>query len=297
MKDILSCIKESQSIAYNVKQEKKEYKSTDKMIPYNVYINDDITKIMKDINEKDYEIYGKGIEKNKEYKFKGKRRNKNIDIALLKRSTKTEMVLIEEKNPLSCLAKNLNNYSQNQVGQTVDIKKTCIATTVLFLVIEDELPIFKEIKENGKKKEIICGYDKLTKQMLKPFFYNSDDTYNCSDVDDITAIFVFKRKDKSNRPKIGASRKEYNQWQEKTINDIELTNIEDCESSGCVCFNDEEKLHNLLKEKILKTINSGSNLQRVERVMSKESISVLCKLESEGHNLDEVILHYDQNNV
>ena len=154
-------------IAYN---KKGGARSNKKLIPIHKFLAETISKKL----EKGYSIKSLGIGDGKEATVNGKYYPKDLDIAVFK--SKKIIATISFKFITSNYKQNANNYFENLMGETANIRRQNIGFAH-FLVLQGHTPYFSKNKGNlrGKetKKEIIKEKDlqkyiKLFKDMDFP---------------------------------------------------------------------------------------------------------------------------------
>jgi len=148
-------------------------RSTSKIIP----MHKCLSEILKEKLGKDFVIKSMGIGDNKEYKFKGKYYNKDLDITILK-----------DNKPISALGfkfitsnykQNSNNYFENMLGETANVKRNDLLYGQI-LILKEQMPYFSTDKKQFTKVE------KINELNLKKYFRlgkdNAENLYHKPDI-------------------------------------------------------------------------------------------------------------------
>ncbi len=123
-------------------------RSSSKIIP----MHKCLSEILKEKLGKDFVIKSMGIGDNKEYKFKGKYYTKDLDITILK-----------DNKPISALGfkfvtsnykQNSNNYFENMLGETANVKRNDLLYGQI-LILKEQMPHFSTDKKQFTKVEKI----------------------------------------------------------------------------------------------------------------------------------------------
>jgi len=136
-----------------------------------------ISKILKEKLGKEYTIKSMGVGDNKEFKFKGKYYTKDLDITILK-----------DDKPISALGfkfvtsnykQNSNNYFENMLGETANVKRNDLLYGQI-LILKEQMPYFSTDKKQFTKVE------KINELNLKKYFKlgtdNAENLYHKPDI-------------------------------------------------------------------------------------------------------------------
>lgn len=148
-------------------------RSTSKIIP----MHKCLSEILKEKLGKDFVIKSMGIGDNKEYKFRGKYYTKHLDITILK-----------DNKPISALGfkfvtsnykQNSNNYFENMLGETANVKRNDLLYGQI-LILKEQMPYFSTDKKQFTKVE------KINELNLKKYFRlgtdNAENLYHKPDI-------------------------------------------------------------------------------------------------------------------
>ncbi len=148
-------------------------RSTSKIIP----MHKCLSEILKEKLGKDFVIKSMGIGDNKEYKFRGKYYTKDLDITILK-----------DNKPISALGfkfvtsnykQNSNNYFENMLGETANVKRNDLLYGQI-LILKEQMPYFSTDKKQFTKVE------KINELNLKKYFRlgtdNAENLYHKPDI-------------------------------------------------------------------------------------------------------------------
>lgn len=119
-------------------------------------IHGEISKILKELLGEGYEIKSLGFEENNEYTFNGKYYDKNIDITVLKNNIPLSGIGV--KFVTSNYKQNSNNYFENMIGETANIRRNNIVYTQL-IIFKHKLPYYSTDKKQFTKIETINSHD------------------------------------------------------------------------------------------------------------------------------------------
>ncbi len=136
-------------------------------------------RIANDINSilgKDYKIHSLGFAEGKEIKIQGRYINKAVDLTIKHREKIIAGIAV--KFVMSNYSQNSNNYFENMLGETANIKCAKIPYFQI-LILPNELPYYKN---NGEISKI----EKITETNLKKYVVLSQDNE--------TGIFTLQQK-------------------------------------------------------------------------------------------------------
>lgn len=137
--------------------------------------------IAKDLSERlgnKYQIKSLGFDNNKEGKIEGRYIDKNVDITIIK--NKKPIAGIGVKFVMQNYAQNSNNYFENMLGETANIRSNNIPYFQIF-IIPEFLPYYESSNNNIKKWENfnthhIKKYIKLSNDNEELFFHTPTKT-------------------------------------------------------------------------------------------------------------------------
>jgi len=130
--------------AYN---KKGGARSTKKLIPIHRFLSN---VLLKKIGL-GYEVKSLGVADGKEYKMTGRYYDKDLDIAILK--NKKILATISFKFVTSNYKQNANNYFENLMGETANIRRQNVGFAH-FLVLRGHTPYFSKNKSNLRGKNV-----------------------------------------------------------------------------------------------------------------------------------------------
>ncbi len=126
------------------------------------------------LNDNDYKVYSLGFEAGKEKKINGRYVDKAVDITITER--KKPIAGIAVKYVMSNYQQNSNNYFENMLGETANIRSAKIPYFQIF-IIPDSVPYFKKggeiskpekINEHNLKKYIVLSKDDVNEFLHTP---------------------------------------------------------------------------------------------------------------------------------
>jgi len=209
----------------------KGARSNEKLKPLHGAISEDIISNLNSKNEsvEDYSAASLGYDKNKERKISGRYIDKAVDITICKNNIPIAGIAV--KFVMSNYKQNSNNYFENMLGETANIRCNNIPYFQI-IVIPEMIPYFNEDK-------IISKWEKLNKNNLKKYIKLSED--------DINIYMHTPNKTSINIINIsGTENPQYDTFQE--YNEYYLNNPftikyskEDFEFGNTVIYNDYEK--------------------------------------------------------
>ena len=98
-----------------------------------------------------YDIISKGFNTGKEYKIQGRYIDKNVDITVIDNGIQKAIAGIAVKFVMSNYSQNSNNYFENMLGETANIRSMNIPYFNIF-IIPEILPYYKRNGEIKKEK-------------------------------------------------------------------------------------------------------------------------------------------------
>jgi len=148
-------------------------RSSEKIVP----MHRCIAQILKEKLGDEYIIKSMGIGDNKEFKFEGKYYEKDLDITILK-----------DGKPISALGfkfvtsnykQNSNNYFENMLGETANVKRNNLFYGQI-LILKEKMPYYSSDKKQYTKIE------KINEKNLKKYFKlgtdNAENLYHKPDI-------------------------------------------------------------------------------------------------------------------
>ena len=155
-------------------------RSNEKLKVLHGAIAKDIDDKIKEMGKTDYSVFSLGFNRGKEEKIQGRYIEKMVDITI--KNNHQSIAGIAVKYVMSNYFQNSNNYFENMLGETANIR--CHKKQYFqILIIPEKLPYFDK---NGKitKQEIIEQhhlekYIKLSQDNTKQFFHTPDKTLLC----------------------------------------------------------------------------------------------------------------------
>lgn len=204
--------------------------STSKLKPLHGTIAEDIQNKLG----KDYIVKSQGFGKDKEEKISGEYYGKNVDIAIINAHTNKPVAGIAVKFVMQNYCQNSNNYFENMLGETVNIRCTdCLYFQIL--ILPDYIPHYKK---GGKIK----SWEKVTEYHLDKYFKlgkGNVDIYK--HIPNKTLLYIVHPTPEIDENKI-TTLEEYREYYSNNIT-MTLTNNQYSNNlnEGSVIFNDYEK--------------------------------------------------------
>lgn len=163
---------------------------------------------------KDFTIKSQGYGNDKEGKIDGRYYPKNVDITILKDGLPVAGYAI--KFVMQNYSQNSNNYFENMLGETANIRANSIPYFQVFIVFE-KVPYYK----NGGK---FAKYDVISEHNLNKYFALSlDNPNNFFHTPDKTLIVLINLKEKESNYHFENS-KDYAKYYQSVIEDKDLMN-------------------------------------------------------------------------
>lgn len=138
--------------------------------------------IARDIAErlgKDFLVKSQGYGDDREAKIEGRYIDKMVDIAIFERKTMKPAAGIAVKFVMQNYSQNSNNYFENMLGETANIRSANCPYFQIFIIL-DELPYYKNTGEITKWEEFtnhnIIKYRRLSKDDTNLFYHTPDKT-------------------------------------------------------------------------------------------------------------------------
>ncbi len=187
--------------------------------------------ISEDLNERlddnKYTVYSLGFEKGKERKINGRYVDKAVDITIAENNKPIAGIAV--KYVMSNYKQNSNNYFENMLGETANIRAAKIPYFQIF-VIPDSVPYFK-------KGAVISKLEKINEHNLKKYIVLSKD-----DVQDFlhtpikTLVFIVHIKSNDESHKF-ADKKEYENYYLNNDFDMSISDLK-FDFGNSIVYND-----------------------------------------------------------
>lgn len=150
----------------------KTSRSTAKLKPLHGAIAQDIAKRLGD----EYKIWSQGYAEGKEKKINGRYIDKNVDITIVNIQTERPVAGIAIKFVMQNYSQNSNNYFENMLGETANIRTTNCPYFQIFIIL-DKLPYYQnngtikkweKITEHNMQKYSVLAKDNIEQFMHTP---------------------------------------------------------------------------------------------------------------------------------
>ena len=150
-------------------------RSTAKLKPLHGAIASDIAERLGD----SYYIKSQGYGDDKEAKIEGRYVDKMVDITIKERKTDKPVAGIAVKFVMQNYSQNSNNYFENMLGETANIRTADCPYFQIFIIL-DKLPYYKNSGELSKWEEFtdhnIIKYCKLSYDDIERFYHTPNKT-------------------------------------------------------------------------------------------------------------------------
>ncbi len=137
-----------------------------------------VAKDIADLLGEDYKVFSQGYGANKEKNILGRYINKRVDITIKTREGK-DVCGIAVKFVMQNYSQNSNNYFENMLGETANIRANNIPYFQIFIIL-DKLPYYRKNKTIKKWEEFsshnIEKYIKLSKDNIDLYFHTPNKT-------------------------------------------------------------------------------------------------------------------------
>ncbi|MBR4346556.1 MAG: hypothetical protein IKP75_06430 [Oscillospiraceae bacterium] len=171
-----------------------------------------IAKDIKELFGSEYTVLSQGIGNDKEGSIQGRYYPKNVDITVSKHGKPVAGYAV--KFVMRNYSQNSNNYFENMLGETANIRSNAIPYFQVFIIFE-KVPYYKD---GG----VFQKYDVLTEHNLDKYIVLSkDDPASYFHTPDKTLIVILNLKEKS-PSHIFKDSKDYAEYYTKVINDADL---------------------------------------------------------------------------
>lgn len=148
-------------------------RSTDKLKPLHGSIASDIANRLGS----EYTLVSKGFEEDKEQRIEGRYFDKRVDIAILKDNT--PIAAIGVKFVMQNYAQNANNYFENMLGETANLRASRIPYFQIFIIL-DKIPYYDKDEKITRWEEFsthyIQKYIKLSCDNVDQFYHTPNKT-------------------------------------------------------------------------------------------------------------------------
>lgn len=193
-----------------------------------------IARDIKELFGSEYTVLSQGIGSDKEGSIQGRYYPKNVDITVSKRGKPVAGYAI--KFVMRNYSQNSNNYFENMLGETANIRSNAIPYFQVFIIFE-QVPYYK----NGGAFQ---KYDILTEHNLDKYFaLSKDDPASYFHTPDKTLMVILHLKEKS-PSHVFIDSKDYARYYNSVIDDADLmhysTKIRDIFDNS-VILNDYEQ--------------------------------------------------------
>ncbi len=149
------------------------------------------------LNDKKYSVYSLGFGIGKEHKIIGRYVDKAVDITIAEKDSPVAGIAV--KYVMSNYSQNSNNYFENMLGETANIRSAQIPYFQIF-VIPDKIPYFD--KDGG-----IIKWEAITENNLKKYIKLSNDNIETFlHTPNKTLVFIVHIQDKNASAKIDDKR-------------------------------------------------------------------------------------------
>lgn len=218
-------------------------RSTAKLKPLHGAIAQDIANRLGE----DYKVWSQGYEKGKEKRINGRYINKMVDITIEDKRTKKPVAGIAIKFVMQNYSQNSNNYFENMLGETANIRTANCPYFQIFIIL-DKLPYYKKNGNLSKWEEFtehnMQKYCKLAEDNTDTFLHTPNKTLIC-------VVHV-----QPDAPCDTKSKEEYMNFYKEKMDEIHVTasthQYKDLVEGGTIILNDYE----LFMEKVFHTIKS-----------------------------------------
>lgn len=207
-------------------------RSTAKLKPLHGAIAKDIASRLGD----KYEVRAQGIGDDREANIKGRYINKKVDIAITERATGKPVAGVGVKFVMQNYSQNSNNYFENMLGETANIRSTKLPYFQIFIIL-DKLPYYTHSGKRTKWEEFTAH------NMQKYCALATDDIDAFRHTPNKTLIFIVHIT--PDTPDTILTKRDYMSFYKK--NDKKLCAVassntyEDLATDGTVILNDYEK--------------------------------------------------------
>lgn len=187
--------------------------------------------ISKDLQERldddKYSVFSLGHGMGKEHKINGRYVDKTVDITITENGNPIAGIAV--KYVMSNYSQNSNNYFENMLGETANIRSAKIPYFQIF-IIPDKIPYFD--KDGG-----ISKWERISEHNLKKYIKLSDDNIEAFlHTPNKTLVFIVHIRDKNADIKI-SSRQDYTDYYLHNDFDMSISEL-NFEFGSSVIYND-----------------------------------------------------------
>ena len=181
------------------------------------------------LNDTDYSVYSLGYGKGKERKINGRYIDKAVDITIEENGTPIAGIAV--KYVMSNYSQNSNNYFENMLGETANIRSAQLPYFQIF-VIPDKIPYFN-------KDGIITKWERINEHNLKKYIKLSEDNIdNYLHTPNKTLVFIVHIQDNNAETKI-ENKTQYENYYLENDFDIKLSSL-NFDFGKTIVYNDYE---------------------------------------------------------
>jgi hypothetical protein len=199
-----------------------------------------IAKILSEKLGEGFEVVSLGWGEDREQKIQGRYINKNVDVAVLKGGNAVAGIAV--KFAMSNYAQNSNNYFENMLGETANIRCSNI-TYFQVLILTQNAPYFE-------KDGTISRIEEITKNNLHKYvILSSDNVDNYLHSPDKTLLYIVKATTDA-KTLIGKSNNDFIDLY-SNYSEFEICSIEEIEFGQNVILNDFAQYIEKIVHKIL----------------------------------------------
>ena len=182
------------------------------------------------LNDNNYKVYSLGFETGKEKKISGRYLDKTVDITITE--NKKPIAGMAVKYVMSNYSQNSNNYFENMLGETANIRCAKIPYFQIF-AIPDKIPYFD-------KDGSISKWEKISAHNLDKYIKLSDDNIDFYfHTPNKTLVFIIHIQDQNAAAKI-SNKQEYEEYYLQNEFDMAVSELK-FEFGSAIVYNDYDK--------------------------------------------------------
>lgn len=190
-------------------------------------ISEDLKERLNDIS---YSVYSLGYGAGKEHKINGRYVDKTVDITIAERNMPVAGIAV--KYVMSNYSQNSNNYFENMLGETANIRCAKIPYFQIF-IIPDKIPYFDKEGDISKWEMInehnLNKYIKLSNDNIDTYLHTPNKTL----------VFIVHIQDKNAGAKI-SDKQEYEQYYLNNDFDMSMSSLK-FDFGNTIIYNDYDK--------------------------------------------------------
>lgn len=190
-------------------------------------ISEDLKERLNDIN---YSVYSLGYGTGKEHKINGRYVDKTVDITIAESNMPVAGIAV--KYVMSNYSQNSNNYFENMLGETANIRCAKIPYFQIF-IIPDKIPYFDKEGDISKWEMInehnLNKYIKLSNDNIDTYLHTPNKTL----------VFIVHIQDKNAGAKI-SDKQEYEQYYLNNDFDMSMSSLK-FDFGNTIIYNDYDK--------------------------------------------------------